>query len=53
MSCIPIPRGSYSKGKQVAEALDHQPDFKCLSREILIEVSDQFNFSEINLIKTP
>jgi len=53
MSSITIPRGSYSKGKQVAEALAHQPDYKCLSREILIEVSDQFNISEMQLIKTP
>ncbi len=30
-----------------------QPDYKCLSHEILIEVSDQFNISEIQPIKTP
>lgn len=51
MSIITISRGSYSKGKQVAEALAHELDYECLSREVLIEASDQFNIPEIKLIK--
>lgn len=51
MSIITISRGSYSKGKQVAEALAHELDYECLSREILIEASNQFNIPEIKLIK--
>ncbi len=51
MSIITISRGSYSKGKQVAEALAHELDYECLSREILIEASGQFNIPEIKLIK--
>ena len=51
MSIITISRGSYSKGKQVAEALAYELDYECLSREILLEASDQFNIPEIKLIK--
>ncbi len=51
MSIITISRGSYSKGKQVAEALARELDYECLSREILIEASDQFNIPEIKLIR--
>jgi len=51
MSIVTISRGSYSKGKQVAEVLAHELDYECLSREILIEASDQFNIPEIKLIK--
>jgi len=51
MSIITISRGSYSKGKQVAEALAHELDYECLSREILIEASNQFNIPEIRLVK--
>lgn len=51
MSVITISRGSYSKGKQVAEALAHELDYECISREILIEASDQFNIPEIKLTK--
>lgn len=51
MSIITISRGSYSKGKQVAEAVARELNYECLSREILIEASDQFNIPEIKLTK--
>ena len=51
MSIITISRGSYSKGKQVAEALAHELEYECLSREILLEASEQFNIPEIKLIR--
>lgn len=51
MSIITISRGSYNKGKEVAEKLAAELGYKCLSREILLEVSDQFNIPEIKLQK--
>lgn len=51
MSVITISRGSYSKGKQVAEAVAHELNYNCISREILLEASDQFNIPEIKLTR--
>lgn len=51
MSIITISRGSYSKGKEVAEAVASELGYDCISREILVEASDQFNIPEIKLLK--
>ncbi len=51
MSVITISRGSFSKGKQVAEAVAHELNYECISREILLEASDQFNIPEIKLTR--
>lgn len=51
MSVITISRGSYSRGREIAEALAKELDYECLSREILVEASDQFNIPEIKLAK--
>ncbi len=51
MSIVTISRGSYSRGKEVAEKLAHALDYECLSREIIIEASEQFNIPEVKLIR--
>ena len=51
MPVITISRGSYSRGKEVAEALARELGYECISRDILVEASDQFNIPEIKLVK--
>ena len=51
MSIITISRGSYSKGKEVAEKLAEKMGYECISRDILIEASDHFNVPEIKLVR--
>jgi len=51
MSIITISRGSYSRGKEVAEKLALALNYECLSREIILEASEQFNIPELKLIR--
>jgi len=49
MAIITISRGSYSKGKEVAEKVAECMGYQCISREILLEASEHFNIPEIKL----
>ena len=49
MSVITISRGSYSHGKEIAEKVSQRLGYECISREILIEASKEFNIPEIKL----
>lgn len=51
MSIITISRGSYSRGKEVAERVAQALDYECISRDILLEASEQFNIPEIKLVR--
>ena len=51
MSIITISRGSYSRGKEVAEKVAEALGYECISREILLEASEQFNIPEIKLVR--
>ena len=51
MSIITISRGSYSRGKEVAEKLAQDLGYQCLSRDILLEASERYNIPEIKLIR--
>lgn len=51
MAIITISRGSYSKGKNVAEKVGDRLGYKCISREILVEASELFNIPEIKLVR--
>jgi cytidylate kinase len=51
MAIITISRGSYSRGKEVAEKLAYKLGYACISRDILLEASDEFNIPEIKLIR--
>jgi cytidylate kinase len=51
MPIITISRGSFSRGKEVAEKLAQKLGYQCISRDILLEASEQFNIPEIKLIR--
>jgi len=51
MSIVTISRGSYSRGKKVAEKVAQKLGYECISREILLEASEQFNIPEIKLVR--
>ena len=51
MSIITISRGSYFRGKEVAEKLAKKLGYACISRDILLEASEEFNIPEIKLIR--
>jgi hypothetical protein len=49
MPIITISRGSHSRGKCVAEKLAQRLQYGCVSREVLLEASEEFNIPEISL----
>jgi cytidylate kinase len=49
VTIITISRGSYSKGKEVAEGVAARLGYECISREVLLEASSRFNIPEIQL----
>jgi cytidylate kinase len=51
MSIITISRGSYYRGKEVAEKVARKLGFECISRDTMIEELDQFQITEIKLIR--
>jgi cytidylate kinase len=51
MSIVTISRGSYSRGKEVAEKLASALSYECISREIVLEASMQFNIPEVRLVR--
>jgi cytidylate kinase len=51
MSIITISRGSYSRGKEVAEKLAQALGYQCLSRDILLGASERYNIPEIKLVR--
>jgi cytidylate kinase len=51
MSIITISRGSYSKGKEIAEKVAQKLDYECIARDAIIESSKEFNIPEIKLIR--
>jgi len=51
MAVILISRGSYGRGKEVAEQVADKLGYKCLSREDLIEASGDFDIPSVKLIQ--
>ena len=51
MPIITISRGSYSKGKEIAEKLADKLGYKCISRDLLLETSKDFHVPEIKLVR--
>ena len=51
MAIITISRGSYHRGREVAEKVAQKLGYECLSRDILLEASEEFNLPEIKLIR--
>jgi cytidylate kinase len=50
MAVITISRGSYSRGKEIAEKVAARLGYKCISRDLLLEVSDRYNIPEVKLV---
>lgn len=51
MGIVTISRGSFSRGKEVAEKLAAKLGYECVSREILLEASEEFDIPEMRLTK--
>ena len=51
MAIITISRGSYSKGKEVAEKVASRLGYRCLSREVILDASDRYQIPEIKMLK--
>jgi cytidylate kinase len=51
MAIITISRGSYHRGREVAEKVAQKLGYEVLSRDILLEASEEFNIPEIKLIR--
>jgi cytidylate kinase len=51
MAIITISRGSYSKGKEVAEKVAARLGYRCISREVILNASEHYNIPEIKMIK--
>jgi cytidylate kinase len=49
MGIITISRGSYSKGSEIAEKLAGELGYECVSREVLLKASEDFNIPEVAL----
>jgi len=51
MAVITISRGSFSHGKEIAENVAERLGYDCVSREILMEASKDFNIPELKLFQ--
>jgi cytidylate kinase len=51
MPIITVSRGSYSRGREVAEKLAQRLGHQCVSREVMLEASEQFNIPETELVR--
>jgi cytidylate kinase len=51
MAIITISRGSYSRGKEIAEKVADRLSYSLLSRDILLQASEEFNIPEIRLVR--
>ena len=51
MAIITISRGSYSKGREVAEMAAERLGYKVVSRDVLLEASEQFHIPEVKLVR--
>ena len=49
MGVITISRGSYSRGKEIAEKLARKLGYDCISREVLLAASKEFDIPEVKL----
>lgn len=51
MSIITISRGSYSRGKEVAEKVGERLGYQVLSRDVILEASKEYNIPELKLVR--
>jgi len=51
MAIITVTRGSYSRGKEIAEKTAQMLGYNCISREVILDASKEFNIPEIKLTR--
>jgi len=51
MAIITISRGSYSKGKEIAENVAQKLGYECIARKVLLEAKEEFNVPELKLVR--
>ncbi len=51
MAIITISRGSFSEGKQISEKVSKRLGYECISRDVLLEASKEFNIPEVKLVR--
>ena len=51
MAIITISRGSYSKGREIAEKVAQELGYECIARKVLLEAKEEFNVPEIKLVR--
>ena len=51
MAIITISRGSYSKGREIAEKTAERLGYGCIGRDVIIDASKEFNIPEVKLIR--
>ena len=51
MSVVTISRGSYSRGKEVAEKLALALGYECISRDVILEASEYSGIPEAKLVR--
>ena len=51
MAIITISRGSYSKGKEVAEGVAEKLGYDLISRDLILEASQKFNIPEVKMVR--
>ena len=51
MSIVLISRGSYSRGKGLAEKVAQTLGYECISREVLMSAAKEFGVKELKLVK--
>ncbi|MHC4942018.1 MAG: cytidylate kinase-like family protein [Planctomycetota bacterium] len=51
MTIITISRGSYSRGKEIAEMVAAKLGYECVGRDVLLETSEHFHIPEIKLVR--
>ena len=51
MAIITISRGSYSKGREIAEKTAERLGYGCVGRDVIIDASREFNIPEVKLIR--
>jgi cytidylate kinase len=51
MAIITISRSSFSKGHEIAERVAEKLGYRCISRDVLLEASEEFNIPEVKLVR--
>ncbi len=51
MPIITISRGSYSRGREVAEKVAERLGYECVARDVLLEASKEFDVDEAKLVR--